>query len=415
MTCRSIQSAGLIIKISRSARCSDEEKIEDEMGHELCMALTLFQQIDQLIKNKKHILITFRGDATGDAIGSALALFLFLKKQGKTADVICHNFSLPSQFRFLQEADKITGAPSHLQKFILTLDVAEAGVQELSYDLQDEKLRIFVTPKRGFLTRADVRTAQTDFKYDLIMVLDSENLAALGGLYENNTELFFKTPIINLDYRPGNEHFGQVNLIDLTVVSTAEVVFDLLKQLGEEYIDASVSTALLTGLIAQTRSFKSDNIKPHTLTTGAKLMSLGADREKIITNLFRTRSVAALKLWGQALTHLQHDSKIGLVWSTITRDDFVRCGASETDLKDIIDELISNSPEAKFTLLLHEHIETPQTIHGLFRVHTKDHDAKFLLKSFNPVGGKQAVSFKVYGKGLKPAETDVVAHLQKVL
>jgi phosphoesterase RecJ-like protein len=302
-----------------------------------------------------------------------------------------------------------------LQKFILTLDVKESGVQELSYDLQDEKLRIFVTPKQGFLTRDAVRTAQTDFKYDLIVVLDSENLAALGGLYENNTELFYKTPIINIDHQAGNEHFGQVNLVDLTVVSTAEVVFDLLKQLGEEYIDAAVATAILTGLIAQTRSLKSDNIKPHTVATAAKLIGLGAEREKIITNRFRPRSVSALKLWGHALTPLQHDSKIGLVWSTITRDDFVRSGATETDLKDIIDELIGNSPEAKFTLLLHEHIEAPQTIHGLFRVHGKVLDAKRLLEPFNPEGGKEAVSFKVYGKGLKQAEADVVAHLQNAL
>lgn len=379
------------------------------------MALTIVQQIDQLIKNKKQILITFRADGAGDAITSALALLLFLKKQGKSVDVISHNFRLPDQFRFLPEADKIMNAPSHLQKFILTLDVKETGLQELSYDLKDEKLRIFVTPKQGFLTRDAVRTAQTDFKYDLIIMLDTPDLAALGGLYESNTELFYKTPLINLDHRPENERFGQVNLIDLTAASTAEVVFDLLKQLGEEYLDPAVATALLTGLIAQTRSFKSGNIKPHTLAAAAKLMALGADREKIIANLFHTRSVAALKLWGHALTHLQHDRKIGLVWSPITRDDFVRCGATETDLKDIIDELISNSPEAKFTLLLHEHTAAPPAIHGLFRVQTKDHDARRLLEPWQPAGDKQEVSFKVSDKSLKQAETEVIAHLQNAL
>src|SRR3989344_1261007 len=379
------------------------------------MSLTIPQQIDQLIKNKKHILITFRQDGTGDAIASAVALLLFLKKLGKTTDVICHNFRLPEQFRFLPESDKILAAPSHLQKFILTVDVKEAGVQELSYDLQAEKLRIFITPKQGVLTSAAVHTARTAFKYDLIFVLDTEDLNSLGEFYNQNTELFYKTPIINLDHRPGNEHFGQVNLLDLAVVSTAEVVFDLLRQLGEEYIDASVATALLTGLIARTRSFKSDNIKPHTLATAAKLMILGADREKIVTHLFRTRSVAALKLWGQALTHLQHDSKIGLIWSTITRDDFVRCGATEADLKDIIDELISNSPAAKLTLLLHEHIETPQTIHGLFRAHTATADAKLLLQPFTAEGNKQEASFKVFGKGLKTVEDEVVKHLQNSL
>ena len=380
------------------------------------MALTTTEQISQLIKNKKQILVTFRKDATGDAIASALALLSFLEKRDKQVDVICSDFELPKQFSFLKNSEKIKPSAGYLQKFIVSLDVKETGVEELSYDLKDEKLKIFVTPKQGFLTRQNIKTAQSDFKYDLIFVLDTQELEGLGRLYDNNTELFYKTPIVNIDYHPANEHFGQINLSDLTVVSTAEILFDLMKKLGEEYVDENIATALLTGMISKTKSFKTDNVKPHTLAMAGKLMSLGADREKIVTNLFRTRSIAALKLWGHALTHIQSDKELGLVWSTITRDDFVRCGANELDLKDIIDELISNSPEAEITLLIHEHNDgaDDHTIHGLIRV-GKEHNAKQMLQPFNPEGGKSDVSFRIKGKTLKEVEEEVVNHIKKEL
>lgn len=381
------------------------------------MSLTVPQQIKQLIENKKNILITMRKNATGDAIASALALYLFLKKQDKNIDLVVDDFVLPQKMSFLKHSDEFKGQFSHLQKFIITVDVKNNGVEELSYDLKEEKLRIYVTPKQGFLNKDHIRTAQSDFKYELIFVLDSPDLESLGKIYDNNTELFYKTTVINIDHSPANEHYGQINVNELTVPSTAEVIFDILKKIGQELIDADVATALLAGMISATRSFKSDNVKPHTLATASTLMGLGGDREKVVTNLYKTRSVKALKLWGQALTQMQNDTKIKMVWSTITRDDFVRNDATETDLKDIIDELISNSPDAKITLLLHEHPDNPviQTIHGMLHLEDKNLDGKKLLAGYDPQGTKHDVSFSLVGKTLKMAEQEIVGYLRKKL
>ncbi len=375
------------------------------------MALNQVEKINQLTKEKKNILITFPKAADGDAIASSIALSLFLQKQGKVVDVVCDNFSLPASYKFLKNSDKIKNNATNLQKLIISIDIKDSGVKELSYDVKNEKLNIFVTPKLGFLTRDHIRTAQSDFKYDLIFVLGAEDLNSLAGIYGNNTELFYKTPIVNIDHQSGNEHFGQINLTDLTVTSVAEILFSLMKKLGEEFLDENIATALLTGMIAKTRSFKADNIKPHTLATAGKLMSLGADREKIVTNLYRTRSVSTLKLWGQVLTHMQTKPEIGLVYSTITRDNFVRSGAEEGDLVEIVDELISNSPEAKLTLLLHEHSKVENIIHGILRVHSNNLDAKKLLSGYNVVGNKNQVSFEIKNKNLKQVEEEILKML----
>ncbi|MEK7725095.1 MAG: DHH family phosphoesterase, partial [Acidobacteriota bacterium] len=227
--------------------------------------------------------------------------------------------------------------------------------------------------------------------------------------------LFFKTPIINIDHQIVNEHFGQINIIDSTKSSTAEILFEILCEWKEELIDAEISTILLSGIISQTKSFKADSIKPHTLATAGKLITMGADREKIIQNLYRTRTIPMLKLWGHALIHMQSDKNLKLVWSTLTRDDFIRCGAQENDLKDIIDELINNSPEAKITLLLHEHTNNQETvIHGILNT-DKNFDAKKILAKYNPAGTNTNASFLIKGKTLKETEEEIVNHLRTVL
>jgi len=375
------------------------------------MSFTTTQQINKLLEDKKNILITFRKNSTDDTIASAMALFLFLEKYNKQTDIVCDSFKLPDNLNFLKKSEQIKGEFPGLQKFTMTIDIEKTGVKELSYDTKEKKLRIFITPKQGYLSKNDIRTAQSDFKYDLIITLGTPDLESIGSIYNNNTDLFYKTPIINIDNQPNNEHFGQINVVNLTASSTSEVLFELLKKLGEEYINEDIATALLTGIISETKSFKSDSVKPHTLEIASKLIGMGANREKIISKLYRTRTISMLKLWGQALTHLQSDKDYGLIWSTITREDFIRCGAKESDLRDIISELINNSPDAKITLLLHEHSEE-KTIHGLLNTN-KNYDVRELIKEYNPSGTRKNASFIIKGRNLQTVEEEIINHLKK--
>lgn len=379
------------------------------------VTLNEIQQIKQILQDKKNVLVVFRNNASGDTVASAVALSLFLEKLKKQVDIVSDGFVLPKSLSFLLKAEEIKSNFNFLQKFIINIDIKQTGLQELSYDLKDEKLRIFVTPKNGFLTRDNIQTAQSDFKYEVIFVIDTPDLESLGSIYDNNTELFYKRPIINIDHNLTNEHFGQINYLESTATSTAEVIFNFIEQLGKEYLDEQIATALLTGIIANTRSFKTANIKPQTLSIASKLIGLGAKRDHIVQNLYRTKSIATLKLWGQALSHLQHESSLGLVWTTITREDFVRSGAEENELKDIIDELISSSPEAKMILLLHEPLDpNQQEILGSLTCE-RQYDALSLLKSFNPSGNKKQVNFKIKNKTLKEVEVEIIEYIKKTV
>ncbi len=383
------------------------------------MALNQIEQIKKLIEDKKRILIAFDKHGKGDAIASSVALFLFLRKFDKKVDIVCGDFLLPQQYKFLRNSKQIKSELEDLHKFVITVDSSKTPVKELSYDVQGDKLRIFLSPKRGMIDKSMVRTAQSEFNYDLIFVLDTPDLKSLGSVYMEASDFFDKTPIVNIDHKASNEHFGHINHQDMTACTTAEVLFSMFKQMKPEFISKKIATALLTGMISETNSFKSNHVKPHTLANASELIELGADRNFIIKNLYYTKSISTFKLWGNALSNLKHDKNTNLVWTTITREDFVRSGASEQDLPAIIDELISNSPEAKIILVLHEHAHQEGSlnhqIHGIIQTNAP-HDASEIGKKYKSSGGPEQVNFTVTGgQNLAEVEKEVIEHIKQIV
>ena len=63
--------------------------------------LTQEQQIFEQIKKASNILITFKKTWNGDAVASALAMYLFLKKMDKQVDLVAEKFSLDKLYSFL--------------------------------------------------------------------------------------------------------------------------------------------------------------------------------------------------------------------------------------------------------------------------------------------------------------------------
>jgi phosphoesterase RecJ-like protein len=347
-----------------------------------------------------------------------LALKQFLEKLQKQVDITAEGFtsSNSKQLNFLPGLQSIHDRLTEAQKFTIKVDISKAAVDTISYDVKDNWLSIYLTPKSGTLTKNELRTAQSSFKYDLVITLNAPDLESLGKLFVNNTDLFYRTPVINIDYHATNEYYGQLNVVDITATSVSEILFQVFRQLDEAAINKQIATTLLAGMIISNKSFKGPNVTPHALNIASQLIKMGADREAVIHNLYRTRSIPTLKLWGQALSHLKHDPESGIVWTTITRDDFIRAEATAEDLKGVADELITNSPEAKITVVLYESPQTSenQPVHG-FIVTENQHSAIDLVKSYSPKGDKKQARFVGEGKSLKEVEEKIIEEIKKTV
>lgn len=379
------------------------------------MALSHEQQAVELITRSKRILIATKEHAPIDAQATVAALLAYLKKQGKEADAVLPALDASRVPNFLPQREELKPTIGAMRAFNLSLDVTQTPLSELLYDVKDGKLQITIVPKKGEWSPKDVTFKHGDDRYDLVIVVDCPDLASLGSLFREHADFLYRTPIIAIDRDPGHEHFGQVNLVDLTAVSTTEVLFGIFERWNKNMIDETVATALLAGMIAKTQSFRTSNVTPKTLQTASQLIAMGAKREEIVHGLWRSRTVPMLKLWGRALARLEQDRELGLVWSILARQDFIEAGARDNALDGIVSELVAYSPEAKVIVLF---AESENATHGArVSIHAMPpHSAQELGRAFGANGSRDLVEFHLSpGEPLVEGTKKVIDRLRETL
>lgn len=318
------------------------------------MELNPADQAASLLRTSRTPLIIIPERPSSDALAGGLALLLVLEKLGKKPKIVSPEFSLPPGHGFLPKSDAVAKNITSLRDFIIKVDVSHTKLDSLSYTIDDDELHIHLTPKNGYYGSEDVKTDAGAFAFDAIVVIDAARLEDLGDLYRQNAEFFYHTPLLDIDHRGTNERYGHVNLVDVVASSVSEIIFDLIKRLGFEAIDEQVATTLLTGIISKTKVFQSRSVTPRSLAVASHLISAGARRDTIIQNLYQTKTLPILKLWGAALTNIKSSVDQKLVWSTITLTDLKRSGASADDAPGVLDELMVNTPSATAACLFVE-------------------------------------------------------------
>lgn len=365
-------------------------------------------QFEEALDRSRDILIAFRKEWSIDAVTSALALLRILEKKGKRVHVLSDGFETPKNLAFLPGIDGIHTELRQLQKFVVSLDTTKTALGELSYDTKDGKLHIYLTPKSGRYTHQDISTSHSDFRYDLIITVDTPDYASLHTPFRDHTDFFYGCPVVNIDHDPANEQYGNINLVDVTATSNAEMIYRIFKEKESHLFDEDIATSLLAGVVSKTRSFKTPNVTPNTLSIASELMAAGARQEEVMRNLYRTRSLATLKLWGRALARLKYDPITRMTWTLLVRQDFIHAGADEKSLPDIIDELIVNSPEADIIGLLYEQ-DSPDTNGVCAMVSSERYaDALGLVAPLKPEGNRKLARIRFPNMTLADAERSVL-------
>ena len=325
------------------------------------MELSPKQQICELVNKSDDILVCLPKNPGGDALGSALGIFLILEKLNKKVTLVCST-AAAENLSFLPASQNIAHKLKGVREYVLSLNVKKTDLEQLRYEVNDHRLNIFITARGGDLEsqpeNKEIRLEPDKYKHDLIIIPGVQDLEDLGGIYDENSELFFETPIINIDHRPSNEYFGKVNLVEIAASSTAEIIASLCPVFGEDILDDNIATALLTGIISGTESFQNKNTTPKSLTMAASLIAAGADQQKIIRHLFKTKPVSVLKLMGKIMADLKYNSRYKLAWSIISPEDFQRVNATPENLHPVVKELINSSPEIDIILLLYKNNST---------------------------------------------------------
>lgn len=257
------------------------------------------------VKKAGKILINCHRNPDPDSIGSALATKMVLEKMGKEVSVVCPT--------------KLDKAASFLRGFdqIQVIDFSKFGYED----------------------------------FNLFMVLDSASWGMVSGA--NDIPRPKKLKFVVIDHHFTNDAFGDINLTDSKTTSTAELLFKIFSDWKVEIKD-ELSTALLTGIIYDTGAFRYPGVSSPTLLTAADLISKGADKEKIIYNIFNNLELNFLKMVGEMIRKTEIDEKAKFCWSAIPLSVYQEYGKPDGAKEYAANTFIASLAKVEFGMIMVE-------------------------------------------------------------
>lgn len=171
----------------------------------------------------------------------------------------------------------------------------------------------------------------------LVMTLDAGSLGQLGPLPAHPA--LATAPLLVVDHHVSNERFGTWNWLEFQAAATCEMAFDLLQALGAP-VDATAATALLAGIVYDTQVFRTSNTTPHTLRVAADLIERGAPIADIVEQLYQTKPLSTLQLWGLALSRAERRGRV--IWTRIDPAMLAATGAQMAESDGLIDLLMQD-------------------------------------------------------------------------
>lgn len=347
------------------------------------------QQAVDLLKKGKNFLIIISQNFAG-SIGSALALSKILEKIDKKTNIFS-TINISEKYDFLPNIKSIKNSPESLKNFVIIIDCKNSKIEKLGYNLENNKLKIHITPESGSIEAKDVSFETSGNSFDAIITINVKKIDDLGNFYDQNSEMFYNIPVINIDYSEGNNYFGKINLIDSKATSSAEIILSLIESIYAEksLIDEDVATNLLSALIEDTNSFQNPNTTPKAFSVAAQLIGAGADQKEIINGLFKKKSIAALRLWGRILAGLREDKNLGLIWAIVTERDLEQTGANYSDIVSLGYDFFNQTQNSKIAFLLSEN-------QGKYNINLQTNNAILasqIASNFNAQGTENNANF----------------------
>lgn len=215
------------------------------------------EELQQSIRNSSKIAIIPHKNPDGDAIGSSLGFWHYLRESNKDCTIVV-NDAVPEFLNFLPDVKEITNFETDPEKSIQTIQEA-----------------------------------------DIIFCLDYGQLYRTGNLQPHIESA--RGIKVMVDHHPSPDTNFNFMYHEIASSSTCELIYMLIKELTPNYpFSMNTSACLYTGLITDTGCFK-HALRPETFRIAADLLSRGISYEYIVTNIYDVNTPEKLKLIGFAL------------------------------------------------------------------------------------------------------------------
>ena len=233
-----------------------------------------YSKIEQIISENEKIFISTHINPDGDSLGSAFAMYHYLKKIGKDCRIINHS-EVPLVYSFLNE-------------------------KEIFNEINDENI--------AFIKNADLGI--------ILDIGDFYRLGEVANVIEGTT-----IETINIDHHPLTENdFFTHNFINLDASSVGEILYSYFSSLGSDIIDKEMMLGIYSAVLTDTGSFRFSNTNQLSHEIAVDAIKMGINISEIYQNIYENSSVSRIKLLGNVIQKLNFDCNGELLRFSLNND-----------------------------------------------------------------------------------------------
>jgi phosphoesterase RecJ-like protein len=249
---------------------------------------------EYLTQPRKMVILT-HANPDADALGSSLGLGRYLKKKGHEVVIIT-----PTDY-----PDFIDWMPDGGEVEVFQKDRAAKYSQIIS-------------------------------GADTIFCLDFSNLNRINELGHMVRESTATRVLI--DHHLDPEKFADFEQWDSSAASTAELVYQLIEELGDKsLIDSNMADCLYAGIMTDTGGFRHSNTSYKVFQVASRLVEIGADPYKVSKLIYDTNTIERLRLMGYVLAEkLQVIPEYRTSYMVLTADELKRFSTQTGDTEGLV-------------------------------------------------------------------------------
>lgn len=251
--------------------------------------------LSQLILSSNKILLTTHLNPDGDAIGSVLGLYHYLKLAKKNVRIIISD-PVPNNLMFLDGVTEI-----------------ELFDEYINYDWIDS--------------------------LDLILILDLNDFLRLKGLEKYILSSKAKKVVIDHHLEPKN--FADFYLVDTEASSTGEMIYKIITQDKSHKINKSIAENLYAAILTDSGSFRFPRTDEEVHLIIADLVQNGADPVRIYEEIYNKNSFNKIRLLGRGYSNLELFFNGGFCLMTLKKEDFLATNTNNSDLENFVESLLA--------------------------------------------------------------------------
>lgn len=251
------------------------------------------QKIKLLLATPKHIVIIPHKNPDGDAMGSTLGLYHFLKKFNHYTTVIAPN-DYPNFLKWIPGNNTV-----------------------LIHDYQTDTCNNLIK------------------KADIIFTLDFNAFHRTGNM-ETVLEQSKAIKIL-IDHHQEPHNYAEFMFSDVTMSSTCEMIYHFIDMLGDtNLIDKNIASCLYLGIMTDTGSFRFPCTTSTTHRIIANLIEKGADSAYIHNQVYDTNSYDRLQLLGCALNNLKVLPEFRTAYISLSQDELNTYNFKKGDTEGVV-------------------------------------------------------------------------------